>query len=164
MSQQEFFACRCSVCRDCDHYRSIRTLEPPSLAKVISTLELRSMFWCIHSPVRVVYLALSTILGGKRKALNFIIPFLHKYEKEREIQEQKSVSSYCDICWTRLFTPFLMVLDSGWIPDQSCPNARNYRGHSNSPVEYQFWKHTYFVSASPSIQTIPLYSMVTSVP
>lgn len=34
--------------------------------------------------MRPVYLALSSLLGGKRGVLKFIVPFLKRYIKERE--------------------------------------------------------------------------------
>jgi hypothetical protein len=44
---------------------------------------------------------LSVILGGKGKALKFLVPFLNKYKKERELQEKNPVSFDCGICYVK---------------------------------------------------------------
>ena len=43
---------------------------------------------------------LSVVLGGKKRPLKFIIPFLNKYVKEREFMEHNVVSSHHKILLT----------------------------------------------------------------
>lgn len=98
--------------------------------------------------IRSVYFILSSILGGKKAPLRYLMPFLTKYLEERKNMAEKPVCSVHsrDIRYSLIYSSVILKESRIRILDTKCTTSRDSPRNCGPIVEHQFWEHPYFVS------------------